>query len=127
MRIALAALVIGSTFGLGCAASRVEPRTYDACDGGNGDACNQAGLRTAGSRFRNFVKAGRLYLRGCNFGSAPACANVANLFEAGVGYGYQDVPRAEMYYAKSCRMGYPPACDEQARVRSKLDRTLYLR
>jgi TPR repeat protein len=103
------------------------PRVVSACERGDADACNSEGLRAATPPFANFPKAGRLYQRGCDLGSAPACANVANLYEAGVGFGFLDRPRAEMYYAKSCRMGYAPACDEQARLRSVLDHTLYVR
>jgi TPR repeat protein len=110
-----------------CASTHLDPRTPRDCDRGDGNACNTAGLQIARPPFANFPRAAGLYLRGCDLGSAPACANVANFFEAGVGFGYRDRPRAEMYYARSCRMGYAPACDEEARLRSVLDRTIYVR
>jgi TPR repeat protein len=98
------------------------PPPPSACELGDADACNTLGLQLARPPWPRLGKAVQLYRRGCDLGSAAACANLANMFEVGAVTGSADLPRAHMFYGRSCRMDFHPACDEQERLRLQLER-----
>jgi hypothetical protein len=109
----------------------------DLCNRGSGWACNEAGLmhialsRSGEDRRRlNPAGAGDVFRRGCEFGVAAACQNIATLSAGRETFltakpGPEDYPillrgsKGEIYerepaalYAMACRQGWPDTCSK---------------
>jgi TPR repeat protein/CHAT domain-containing protein len=83
-----------------------------ACENGNADACNQAGLRYSNGQDvrEDEFRATELYLRACDLGHAWGCYNAGCQYWAGDGAEADD-PTALPLFEAACEQDIGDACD----------------
>lgn len=77
-----------------------------ACDFGNGEACQELGLR---EKAKDAARAVGHFQKACDAGVAGGCNNVALMYSLGLGVA-RDGPRAAGLFEKACEMGEANAC-----------------
>lgn len=92
-----------------------EPTTVterrQACEGGDGDACNSLGVDFNYGRGvpRDEAAAAALYGKACEAGSAVGCNNLGGMYAEGKGVA-ADRAQAIAYYRRACQGGLPLGC-----------------
>ena len=107
----LFALALYAASPLATAAERTLPDLQQACDGGDAEACNAAGVRhfMGEGTQKSVERALALYAQACDGGSAFACQNMALLYDNGKDVP-KDVAKASALYRRACDGAHPAGC-----------------
>lgn len=85
-----------------------------ACDGGAVDACAHLAESLLKSESQDGKRSATLLEKACNANDARRCAELAALYEIGLGVSV-DPERASSLRARACKLGYRTACPESVK------------
>ena len=77
------------------------------CDKGNYTLCHIAGSEYFNKK--QYAKAKKYFLKGCNNNIAISCSMIAKMYDIGT-LGYQKEDKILLYYTKACRLNDPEGC-----------------
>jgi hypothetical protein len=82
---------------------------------GAAEACNDLGFQYkygfGAARSEDLARAGALFYRACELGSAAACSDVARFYAEGRGGFPKDTATSQRFYHKACDAGRPEGCE----------------
>jgi TPR repeat protein len=84
-----------------------------ACDGGAAEACGHMAESLLKRDAPDVKRSASLFEKACNANDAHRCAELAALYELGLGVS-MDPAIARKLRARACKMGYRPTCNEPA-------------